>query len=55
MDEVFDEIQSSYVIENLWKAYQRNYSYSADIPWYMVMESVRYLYQTGLGTKLKNK
>ena len=25
IDEVFDEIQSSPVMENLWKAYQRNF------------------------------
>ena len=54
IDVVFDEIQSSTVMENLWKAYQRNYSYSADIPWHIVMESVRYLYQTGCSAKLKN-
>ena len=54
IDAVFDEIQSSTVMENLWKAYQRNYSYSADIPWHIVMESVRYLYQTGCSAKLKN-
>ena len=54
IDVVFDKIQSSTVMENLWKAYQRNYSYSADIPWHIVMESVRYLYQTGCSAKLKN-
>ena len=31
IDEVFDEIQSSPVMENLWKAYQRNYSYADDL------------------------
>ena len=41
IDEVFDEIQSSSVMENLWKAYQRNYSYSADIPWHTIMKSIR--------------
>ena len=45
IDEVFDEIQSSSVMENLWKAYQRNYSYSADIPWHTVMKSIRTLYE----------
>ena len=45
IDEVFDEIQSSSVIENLWKAYQRNYSYSADIPWHTIMKSIRTLYE----------
>ena len=45
IDEVFDEIQSSSVMENLWKAYQRNYSYSADIPWHTIMKSIRALYE----------
>lgn len=45
IDEVFDEIQSSSVMENLWKVYQRNYSYSADIPWHTVMKSIRTLYE----------
>ncbi|MFZ2930667.1 MAG: nucleotidyl transferase AbiEii/AbiGii toxin family protein [Blautia wexlerae] len=44
IDEVFDEIQSSSVMENLWKAYQRNYSYAADIPWHTIMKSIRTLY-----------
>ena len=45
IDEVFDEIQSSSVMENLWKAYQRNYSYSANIPWHTIMKSIRTLYE----------
>ena len=45
IDEVFDEIQSSSVMENLWKAYQRNYSYSAYIPWHTIMKSIRTLYE----------
>ena len=45
IDVVFDEIQSSSVMENLWKAYQRNYSYSADIPWHTIMKSIRTLYE----------
>ena len=44
--EVFDEIQSSPVMENLWKAYQRNYSYADDLSWHTVMDAVRVLYQT---------
>ena len=32
-------------MENLWKAYQRNYSYSADIPWHKIMKSIRTLYE----------
>ena len=45
--EIFDEIETSSVMENLWKTYQKNYSYAADISWHIVMESVRYLYQIG--------
>ncbi|MCI5511395.1 MAG: nucleotidyl transferase AbiEii/AbiGii toxin family protein [Eubacterium sp.] len=46
IDEVFDEIQSSPVMENLWKAYQRNYSYADDLSWHTVMDAIRVLYQT---------
>ena len=44
ISEIFDEIESNQVMEKLWEMYQKNYSYAADIPWHMVMESVRYLY-----------
>ena len=46
INEVFDEIQSSPVMGNLWKAYQRNYSYADDLSWHTVMDAVRVLYQT---------
>ena len=46
INEVFDEIQSSSVMENLWKAYQRNNSYADDLSWPTVMDAVRILYQT---------
>ena len=46
IDEVCDEIQSSPVMENLWKAYQRNYSYADDLFWHTVMDAIRVLYQT---------
>ena len=52
--EIFDEVESSPVMEKLWKTYQKNYSYATDISWHIVMESVRYLYQTGCSAKLKN-
>ena len=45
--ETLNEIETSSVMENLWKAYQKNYSYAVDISWHIVMESVRYLYQIG--------
>ena len=46
IDEVFDEIQSSPVMENLWKAQQRNYSYADDLFWHTVMDAIRVLDQT---------
>ena len=49
--EIFDEVESSPVMEKLWKTYQKNYSYTADIPWHIVMDSVRYLYQIGYSNK----
>ena len=48
---IFDEVESSPVMEKLWKTYQKNYSYAADIPWHIVMDSVRYLYQIGYSNK----
>ena len=33
-------------MENLWKAYQRNFSYADDLSWHTVMDAVRVLYQT---------
>ena len=50
--EIFNEIESSPVMEKLWKTYQKNYSYAADISWHVVMESVRNLYQTGYSDKI---
>ena len=42
--EIFDEIEISSVMENLWKTYQKNYSYAADISWHTVMKSICTLY-----------
>lgn len=50
-EEIFDEVELSSVIEKLWEAYQKNYSYAADVRWHTVMESVRILYQTGYREK----
>ena len=32
------------VMENLWKTYQKNYSYAADISWHTIMKSICTLY-----------
>lgn len=45
ISEVFDEIESSPVMKKLWITYQKNYSYSADIPWNVIMKSIRTLYE----------
>ena len=46
-EEIFDEVESNPVMEQLWKAYQKNYSYAVDLSWHMIMEAVRKLYQMG--------
>ena len=43
--EIFDEIESSPVMGTLWKTYQKNYSYAADISWHTIMKSIRTLYE----------
>ena len=51
--EIFDEIESSPVMETLWKTYQKNYSYAADVSWHIIMEFIRDLYQTAFSDKFK--
>ena len=46
---IFDEVQSDYNMQKLWKSYQKKFSYAADISWEMVMESVRKLYRMSEG------
>lgn len=43
-EKIFEEVQEDSGMEKLWKAYQKKFSYAADISWKMVMESVRKLY-----------
>ena len=51
--EILNEIETSSVMENLWKTYQKNYSYAADVSWHIIMEFIRDLYQTGFSDKFK--
>ena len=51
--EIFDEIEASPVMESLWKTYQKNYSYAADVSWHIIMEFIRDLYQTAFSDKFK--
>ena len=51
--EIFDEIEASPVMESLWKTYQKNYSYAADVSWHIIMEFIRDLYQTAFSDKFE--
>jgi predicted nucleotidyltransferase component of viral defense system len=41
---IFDEVQNDSNMKNLWKSYQKKFSYAADISWERVVESARELY-----------
>lgn len=41
----FDEVESDFNMEKLWEAYQKKFTYAADLPWHTVMESIRSLYR----------
>lgn len=41
---VFDEVEKDPVMEKLWISYQKNFSYAGDLPWHIVMDSIRALY-----------
>lgn len=48
-EEVFGEVESSAVMQKLWKAYQKKFSYASGVEWNVVMASVRMLHkQTSL-------
>ena len=51
--EIFDEIEANPVMASLWKIYQKNYSYAADVSWHIIMEFIRDSYQTVFSDKLK--
>lgn len=41
---VFCEVEDSHVMQNLWIAYRKKFSYAADLEWGEVMKAVRRLY-----------
>ena len=43
--EIFDEIEMSSVMENLWTVYQKTYLYASGISWHSVMKSIQTLYE----------
>lgn len=42
---VFDEVEANSNMEKLWLAYQKKFSYAADLSWHTAMDSVRSLYK----------
>lgn len=42
---VCDEVENSPVMEKLWAAYQKKFSYASDLHWHTVMGSIRCLYE----------
>ena len=42
--EVFDEVEASPVMQDLWTAYQKKFSYASDLSWDTIMAAVRKLY-----------
>ena len=42
--EVFDEVETSPFMQDLWVAYQKKFSYATDIEWNTVMDAVRQLF-----------
>ena len=45
----FDEAEADPNMEKLWQAYQKKFSYAADLSWHTVMESIRSLYRLAQG------
>lgn len=43
--DVFDEIETDPNMENLWRAYQKKFSYAVNLSWHTVMDSIRSLYR----------
>ena len=43
--EVCDEVEASPIMEKLWVAYQKKFSYAADLPWHTIMDSIRSLFK----------
>lgn len=42
--EVFAEVEDSPVMQQLWTAYRKKFSYAADLEWNIVMKAIRILY-----------
>ncbi len=45
---ILKEIEDSEVMQELWKGYQKKFSYAEDISWRMVMDSIEKLFEQAL-------
>lgn len=44
--QAFDEVENSPVMQSLWAAYQKKFSYASDLSWDTIMAAVRTLLQS---------
>ena len=51
--DVFDEIENDAIMQKLWQAYQKKFSYASEISWEEAMQSVRKLYQIDRQKQIK--
>lgn len=43
-EEVFDEVENDSVMQKLWEAYRKKFSYSSDLEWDVIMKAIHRLY-----------
>lgn len=43
-EEVFDEVENDSVMQKLWEAYRKKFSYVSDLEWDVIMKAIRRLY-----------
>lgn len=51
-EEVFDEVENDSVMQKLWEAYRKKFSYASDLEWDVIMKAIRRLYdlcEKGIG------
>ena len=42
-EEVFDEVENSLIMQSFWSAYQKKFSYAADLKWSVIMAAIHRL------------
>ena len=43
-EEVFDEVENDLVMQKLWEAYCKKFSYASDLEWDVIMKAIHRLY-----------